>query len=373
MRPSPARVVLYGPRPEASHRTGGVAKWIEYLEEICRTADLRSRSLYIDRAAVERLPIPAVVKRGIGSCACALNVLGSSSLGSVVVHVNTSLYPTTVLRDWPIVAASAARGFQVFLQVHGGRLVNLDPGSISHRVWHWMCRRATALGIHPGPQLREFLAEGYGHKLHEMYNVVPETEGTAQLRNSTAHFLHLGRLTEDKGVMQVLENVLRLRNEGHRDVEMTIAGDGPLLQEIRGRVAASRHTAAISVEGFVDGQELERVRRRANVFVLASRHQEGFPFSFLECAERGMACVVTKNSAIPEVFEPGVEFEPVDLSDPTDLYLGMRRMVVDVDYRERIGLAAQEAVRSCCTIPAAGNRFRVLYRSLLEDTGRDSE
>jgi len=323
--------------------------------------------LYIDYPVVDSLPLPNILKRALGSVVSACAILGSTDSSNEVLHVNTSLYPTTVLRDLPPVFAATIRGTPIFLQVHGGRLANLGSGSIPYFVWHWMCRRATCLGIYPGPQWRECQQAGYAEKMIRMYNLVPASNHTAPLSDRPAHFLFLGRVVRKKGVREALNSFLRLREEGYNDIQMTIAGEGSMVEELREQLSNSAHAEAVSIPGFLEREDLEKVRRCANIFVLPSRHQEGFPFSFLECAERGMACIVTENSAIPDVFERGKEFEAVDLSKPDALYEKMKRMVIDVDHRERIGRAGQAAVRSCCTIEAAADRFQELYTEL---TGR---
>ena len=359
-------IAIYGPNPSSPHRTGGVAKWIRYLSQIYREAAVDTLPLYIDIKRIDALPIPSLLKRGIGALECALQLLRRYRTGDrVVVHVNTSLYRTTGLRDLPIVAAAKIRGFPVLLQVHGGRLSNVASNPFAHRIWKWIFDRSDILGIHPGPQWREFEKKGYESKLQAMYNAVPSTPYKASLQRDTAHFLFLGRLTEEKGVDKLLNVVLRLRNEGCANVELTIAGTGPLVDKLRSLAGMSPHSHAIDIPGFVEGDAFDKVLNRANVFVLPSRHQEGFPFSFLECAERGMACLITKNSAIPEVFQEGVEFEPIDLNEPDDLYQKMKRAAEDVRHRAALGTAVQQAVRECCTIEAAAQRFKNIYRDLI--------
>jgi len=335
---------------------------MEYLRKIYNEVCLPAQFAYIDRPVLNALPLPRRLQRAVGSFWSAADVVRMSG-DRPVVHVNASLYPSTVLRDAPVVAAAVFCGFPVFLQVHGGRLSNLTRGTLPGRVWHWMCARAVGIGVYPGSQWKEFERAGFEHKMHRMHNLVPSTDHTAPLEDPP-HFLFLGRVVEEKGAADALDAFLRLREEGHDDIQMTIAGDGTLVGALRERVRASAHADAVSIPGFVRDESLNQVRRRANVFVLPSRHQEGFPLSFLECAERGMACIVTTNSAIPDVFESGKEFQPVDLEEPEGLYRQMKRMVTDPDHRERIGRAGQAAVRTCCTIEAAADRFEILYCEL---------
>ncbi|WP_263810703.1 glycosyltransferase family 4 protein [Salinibacter pepae] len=340
-----------------------MAVWLRYLRRICDAAALPARFIYVDQPIPNRLPLPRILKRALGSLIAAFKVLGTRGEVAPVVHVNASLYPSTVLRDLPVVIAAALRGCPILLQVHGGRLANLTPGKIPWRAWHWMCRRATCLGIHPGPQWEEFKNAGYERRMRRMYNLVPSTDHRADLA-AAPHFLFLGRVVEEKGVREALRVALRLRDEGHDEVRMTIAGEGDLVEQLRKKIRSSPHSEAVSVTGFLEGDALEYVRRQANIFVLPSRHQEGFPFAFLESAERGMACITTTDSAIADVFEPEEEFQPVDINQPSDLYDQMKRMVTDPTHRERIGTGGYEAVQECCTIEAAANRFENLYLKL---------
>jgi glycosyltransferase involved in cell wall biosynthesis len=329
-----------------------------------KKAGLQGHFLYIDDERVDRLPIPAPMKRGLGAVQCALQLLRlPEGEGNRVVHVNTSLYPTTMIRDAPVVLAARHRGLPVLLQAHGGRLANITKSALGRRVGRWLFRAVDQIGVFPGPQYKEFEQAGYKKKLAKMYNIVPQTEVTVD-RNGIPHFLFLGRLAPEKGSSLMLQAFLRLMDEGYT-ARLTIAGDGELLDELRDIARTSGYANAIDVVGYVTGNALKAVLDRANIFVLPSRHQEGFPLSFLECAERGMACLVTRNSAIPEVFEDGVEFESVDLLDPNNLYRHMKMVADDTEHRAALGASVQKAVRKCCTIEAATGRFEKLYANLV--------
>jgi glycosyltransferase involved in cell wall biosynthesis len=337
---------------------------MQYLHRIVEKAGLQSQFLYIDGERVDRLPIPAPLKRGIGAVQCALQLLRlPEGEGDGVVHVNTSLYQSTIIRDAPVVLAARHRGLPVLLQTHGGRLANIEKSAFGRRVGHWLFRAVDQIGVFPGPQYREFEQAGYKEKLARMYNIVPQTEATVD-RDGIPHFLFLGRLAPEKGSGLTLRAFLQLMEEGCT-ARLTIAGDGELLDELRVIARSSDHSNMIDIVGYVTGNDLNAVLEQTNIFVLPSRHQEGFPLSFLECAERGMACLVTKNSAIPEVFQEGVEFEPIDLNVPDDLYQKMKRVVEDVRHRAALGMAVQQAVRECCTIEAAAQRFKNIYWDLI--------
>lgn len=356
-------VILYGPNPGASYRVGGVARWMEYLRKITEAAGLESESVYIERD-VDLSPWGRkMAAMFVGVLLAVMRVVRLARRRRCILHINTSLYCRIAYRELPIVATSSLIGVPVFLQVHGGRLSNVRGTGVAAPVWTWILNSADRLGVHPGPQWREFVAAGYGDKMEEMYNAVPRSGEEATTEGTAAHYLFLGRLAREKGVLEILEAFEKVRSEVGRGPALTIAGEGALLEHVRDRVADSEYREEISVEGYVEGDELTEVMRRSNVFVLPSSHQEGFPFAFLEAGERGMACLASSASAIGEVFASGVEYLEVTKESSEELYSAMHSMAVNEELRVMLGQAIKEAVRKCCTIEGSSSRFRELYEN----------
>lgn len=363
------RVAAYGPDPEAAYRTGGVASWMGYLRHIGRVADVEIRFHYVDASFFQWTAVPKSLCIAVGALTAALKVLLQGRDRIDVLHVNSSLYRRVAFRDAPVVLAARLRRVPVVLQIHGGRLENLEHAPVSRRLWGRLFRYAACLGVHPGPQWREFREAGYRGKMTRVYNVVPSTDVSADTAADQVEFLFLGRVAAEKGIEELLEAFLQLRETGYESTRLTIAGEGPLSCRVRETVEQSSHSEAVSIVGYVSGDELDRVLRTPNVFVLPSRHQEGFPFSFLEAGERGMACLATENSAISEVFEPGEDFLPLDMAREGDLYEKMGRVADDKEMRVALGEAIEDAVASCCTVEGSAERFAVLYRDVAGSMG----
>jgi glycosyltransferase involved in cell wall biosynthesis len=225
-----------------------------------------------------------------------------------------------------------------------------------------MCSTATALGVFPGPQFREVQETRWAEKALQINNVIPETGDEPASVSEPPHILFLGRINHAKGADDVLQVFLQLANEGFDDLRLTIAGSGDLERTIRERAQSSSYASRISVPGFVKGRELQHIRSEANIFALPSpEHDEGFPLAFLECAERGMACIATINSALPDVFAPGEEFIAIDGSQPGELYDALRNVVAHRSERRRLGHAIQNSVRNRFTVSSATGRFANLY------------
>src|SRR5206468_8609990 len=109
-----------------------------------------------------------------------------------------------------------------------------------------------------------------------------------------------GRLEEPKDYPNLLAAMALLSKES-RPVKLAIAGQGPLLDEIRGRVTALRLDGIVSLLGLRD--DVPACMAAADATVLASAW-EGLPTVALEslavetpiaCTDVGGACEIVEN------------------------------------------------------------------------------
>ena len=89
----------------------------------------------------------------------------------------------------------------------------------------------------------------------------------------------------------------------------------------------------IVFKGYVDGDELARLYRRARLFVLPSLH-EGFCLPILEAMASGTAVLTAPRTAIPEVFGDAVEY--ADPLSPEDIASKMKELISDNAKRARL-------------------------------------
>ena len=89
----------------------------------------------------------------------------------------------------------------------------------------------------------------------------------------------------------------------------------------------------IVFKGYVDGDELSRLYRRARLFVLPSLH-EGFCLPILEAMASGTAVLTAPRTAIPEVFGDAVEY--ADPLSPEDIAGKLYELVSDGRKRARL-------------------------------------
>jgi glycosyltransferase involved in cell wall biosynthesis len=120
----------------------------------------------------------------------------------------------------------------------------------------------------------------------------------------------LTRLTVEKGVRVVLDAVRRL--PANLDVEIAIAGKGPLENEVR---AAAAQDSRIVFLGYLAGEAKSAALARAGYLLLPSLWYENAPVTIVEAAAYGLGTIASDIGGIPEFVEPehtGFLFPPGD-------------------------------------------------------------
>jgi glycosyltransferase involved in cell wall biosynthesis len=146
---------------------------------------------------------------------------------------------------------------------------------------------------------------------------LPETVGPP---DEPPHVLYAGRLSEEKGVLELVEAAAGL--------PLVVAGDGPL----RDRVPAAL--------GFVPHDELLRLYERAAVVVCPSR-REGFGVVCAEAMAHGRPVVATAVGGLLDLVVDGETGLLVPPGDPAALRAALERVLADSDLRRRLGEAGR--------------------------------
>jgi glycosyltransferase involved in cell wall biosynthesis len=356
-------IAIFGPDPAARGREGGVASHMRYLAAAFAQLSRPPAMYFSDWRLLNRSWIPESIQRGASTTRSALQFLVRRHADQSVAHVNVTFSVRGGVRILPVILSCVLSRTPIMMQVHGGRIGLLRENRFGWQLWRWILRRVTILAIFPGPQWQEFAECGYAKKMRPARNMVRRTDGPISA-GPHPRFLYLGRLVRSKGPQRVLESFSQLQQSGHDAAMLTIIGDGPLHSELQRQIASSPFAAKIRMTGFLQGRALRVEMEKCNIFVLPS-DMEGFPLSFLEAAEMGMAGVVTTDSAVPLCFEEGKHFLGVDVTQPMHLLEQMRRLSQDSGLRRSIGVHARQRVHEEFTTETAGLSYLALYQEAI--------
>ncbi|MBA2642255.1 MAG: glycosyltransferase family 4 protein [Actinobacteria bacterium] len=158
------------------------------------------------------------------------------------------------------------------------------------------------------------------------------------------HILFVGRLSEEKGVLELLE-----ATEG---MSRVIVGDGPLRERIPDAV------------GFVPPAELGAYYQRAAVVACPSR-REGYGVAAREAMAHGRPVVATAVGGLADAVEDGVTGFVVPPRDPAALRAAIERLLADRALRDRLGATARKRARADFSWNATTQAMIAAYRDAL--------
>jgi glycosyltransferase involved in cell wall biosynthesis len=170
---------------------------------------------------------------------------------------------------------------------------------------------------------------------------IPDVVGAPE---EPPHILYVGRLSAEKGVLELAEAA--------RDLPLQLVGDGPL---------RDRLPAAV---GFVPPGELGPWYERASVVVAPSR-REGYGVAAREAMAWGRPVVATAVGGLPDAVVDGETGLLVPPGDVAALRAALMRVLEDSELRARLGAGAREKARRELSFEASAVALTATYDEAL--------
>ncbi|HEX8075313.1 MAG TPA: glycosyltransferase family 4 protein, partial [Thermoleophilaceae bacterium] len=131
-------------------------------------------------------------------------------------------------------------------------------------------------------------------RLRAIANYVPDARVAESSRAGGGRYaLYAGRLTEEKGVRVAVDASAR------SGVPLRVAGEGPLLEELRARAKASG--APVELMGRVPPDGMPDLYAGATMALVPSLWEEVMPYAALEAMAAGVPVVASRSGALAEV------------------------------------------------------------------------
>jgi glycosyltransferase involved in cell wall biosynthesis len=167
---------------------------------------------------------------------------------------------------------------------------------------------------------------------------IPEHVGEPE---EPPHVLFVGRLSEEKGVLELVEATAGLPR--------VVVGDGPLRERVPDAV------------GFLPPAKLGPYYERAAVVACPSR-REGYGVAAREAMAYGRPVVASSVGGLLDAIEDGVTGVRVPPRDPAALRAALESLLADPERRRSLGAAAREAARARFSWEAATRATIEAYR-----------
>lgn len=156
--------------------------------------------------------------------------------------------------------------------------------------------------------------------------------------------LYAGRLSAEKGIRELVEATAGMN--------LVVAGDGPLRDEVPGAL------------GFVPHDELLGLYARASVVACPS-HREGFGVVCAEAMAHGRPVVASAVGGLLDLVVDGQTGLLVPPRDPAALRAALERLLADDELRRRLGAAGRDRARRLLSWKTVTDATIAAYREAL--------
>ena len=174
-----------------------------------------------------------------------------------------------------------------------------------------------------------------------------------------------GRLIEKKG-LPVTFRAFATFLQQYPSATLTIAGEGPLLDELQDLARELGIEKRVSFTGFISQEELRDIYYWSHIFLHPSQtghdgNQEGIPNSMLEAMATGLPVFATDHGGIPEAVENGATGLLVPERDDKALAQALLNAAQDPPLLWRIGRAGGSSVQKNFDLSTQAQRLEEIY------------
>ncbi|OIQ99989.1 alpha-D-kanosaminyltransferase [mine drainage metagenome] len=160
----------------------------------------------------------------------------------------------------------------------------------------------------------------------------------------------LGRLVEKKGIDVLIRSIAELQNRPY-EIELSIAGDGPLREELEALARVLNVAQCIKFEGSMTHGAVAKWMRGLDAVVLACKKDkngdmDGIPVVLMEAMSQSVPVISTRISGIPELIIHELTGLLAKPDDCQDLAFQIDRLLDSAELRERLVIEAAEHVKS---------------------------
>ena len=175
----------------------------------------------------------------------------------------------------------------------------------------------------------------------------------------------IGRLSPEKGHLDLLEAVAMLSLNGGPKPSIVLAGDGPDRERLEARTKALGLESLVHFPGYV--ARPDRVLEETDLMVLPS-HTEGLPNAALEALVMEVPVLATRVGGTPEVVEDGVTGRLVPPSSPRALADALQDFLGDPAPWKRMAARGREMVETDFNFTTRTRKLEAIYAELTERT-----
>lgn len=180
----------------------------------------------------------------------------------------------------------------------------------------------------------------------------------------TLNILSVGRLCGQKGFEYAIRGVAEYAKSAQKNISYKIIGQGELEKKLKSLVSELEASKYIHFLGVQPQQVVAEEMEKANVFLLPSvtdemGYMEGIPVALMEAMARGLVCISTYHSGIPELIENEVTGFLCKEKDPEEIASALKKIEnLDEEKYKEIGCKARQTVENDFDVVKETNKLQ---------------
>lgn len=232
-----------------------------------------------------------------------------------IFHLHVASFGST-FRKMLYVKAIRAAGKKVVFHLHSGKYIifyNGLPAKKQEKMVRFLQGADAVIALSDGwrAQYEDLFGLQNCITIHNGVDTAHFATAATDPQAVATEFLFLGRLSEAKGIYDLLDALTIVKSRGVR-LHCVLAGDGDV-EQVKAIVAREGLEDYVTLAGWIDeAQKLERLKAAGSL--LLPSHGEALPMAILEAMAAGKAIVSTTVGAIPSLIAPenGLLMQPKD-------------------------------------------------------------
>jgi glycosyltransferase involved in cell wall biosynthesis len=214
--------------------------------------------------------------------------------------------------------------------------------------------------------VQQLASEAYERPVERILNGIDLNGATMPFFPPThpRHLVFVGRMSVQKNPAFLIDALARVSSRRWR---LTLVGDGPLLDDVRHRIAAHGLEERVEIRGWLDAPDVQKVLRSADILAMPSL-SEGLPVAAIEALKHGLAVVASDIPGVYDVVENDVNGYRVPLGNLDAFARALERVITDDRTLEAMRRASWEKVRAF-DLGTIADQYERVFRAASERRG----
>lgn len=185
-------------------------------------------------------------------------------------------------------------------------------------------------------------------------------------QNQSSTILFVGRLVDEKGILDLLEAFINLKKHGFKDIKLEIVGRGVLEKEIKRKIKLFGLSDKVRMTN-KSYKDMPLVYQNADIFVLPSKKtktwEEQYGMVLIEAMASGLPIIASKSGAIPEILRNcGLYFNEGVVDQLTKQLINL---ITNKNLRKKLGKMGRDRAKKMFDCRKTARKIEEIYRELI--------